>query len=593
MPERFELSDVSNAPHILASAEVDDLATWSSDRTRVVIRYSRDILNDIRIEAVDKFMSIPRGGVEVGGVLFGSITGDEVTILAYRPLELEYKTGPRFILSPADEERLQDLLDRATEDPELNHLEPVGWYHSHTRSEVCLSAEDLAIHERFFPGPRQIALVVRPAKLLPTRAGFFVREADGSVFSESSYAEFLIETGLASRKTPAVGATEVVPPQPERAQAVIPRPRPVIARRSERRNRLAIPTAAGIALIGIIIALFAFLTSKPETTAPKKAPALRLTGSGDNLLIEWTDADASVAGATRGVIDIFDGAAGRVTIPLDRDSLRKGSLTYGRNSGNVEVRLRLYGSDSISSETIARHVQPVAQTVAATAALPPRMERSDVEPPTPAAIKEPPPVAERARTADTVRKAILPPAGRSPQPAIEITRMITGIENAPQISSSVSGPSLLPRTNARPAPMLPKLPAAANPQKMAPALSGRTMWTGELGRGGILMIDSGRPSIGVLNGTLPRGPIRINAHPAELIDGGIVVYTGSTKQALSEPPNARNGWNLTIYRNDPKRMRDITVIESPSEKNDWRLVLRGGTRNVGLIMLDWQQLAGQ
>ena len=599
MPEGFEFSSVRNAPDTLGGVDTGDLATWAAAQTSIVVRYSRAVLSEIRLEATDKFMSIPRGGVEIGGVLFGSIDGDQVTIEARRSLALEYQTGPGFVLSASDEESLRNLLAASSADPKLEYLEPVGWYHSHTRSELFLSPEDVAIHDKFFPGARQIALVVRPAKFEPMRAGFFVREPDGSIVSEASYAEFLIENSPSAVNSPVAELSSdspepSTPPAVITAQTIVMRPRPVVVSRPKPRNKLAVPAVATVAIIFAAAAMLVPRDSAPPAAVLKPAPALRLTGSGDNLLIEWTNPVTPLPEASRGALDIFDGVAGKLTIPLDRDSIRKGTLTYARNSGNVEVRLRLYGPDSISSETVARYVKPIEQ--------PPEQQmvvRIGESPDRKAAVvARSVEVAPDARapvlpnseastsTVKPLRRAILPQGTRSRQQSstVDMARAITGAEYAPQIGSSLSNPALLPRTPVQPAPA----PAAA----AASLASGRTLWSGELRRGGILMIDGGQPSIGALNGNLPKGPIRINAHPAELVDGGIVVYTGAAKEALSEPPSARNGWNLTIYRNDPKRLADIGVVEIPSERNNWRLIVRGGGRSVGLIVLDWTQLAG-
>jgi hypothetical protein len=71
-------------------------------------------------------------------------------------------------------------------EPALAGLTPVGWFHSHTRSEICLRDDDLALHNQFFPETWQIALVIQPGMDGSTRAGFFFREpADRS--TESSY----------------------------------------------------------------------------------------------------------------------------------------------------------------------------------------------------------------------------------------------------------------------------------------------------------------------------------------------------------------------------------------------------------------------
>ena len=65
----------------------------------------------------------------------------------------------------------------------------MGWYHSHTRSEIFLSDADLKIHQAYFPESWQVALVMKPHTLQPARIGFFFREADGSVHASASYRE--------------------------------------------------------------------------------------------------------------------------------------------------------------------------------------------------------------------------------------------------------------------------------------------------------------------------------------------------------------------------------------------------------------------
>ena len=48
-------------------------------------------------------------------------------------------------------------------------------------------------------------------------------------------------------------------------------------------------------------------------------------------------------------------------------------------------------------------------------------------------------------------------------------------------------------------------------------------------------------------------------YPADLRESGIMVYTQADKERI-ETPSAANGWNLTTYRPDAKRARDITAI---------------------------------
>jgi proteasome lid subunit RPN8/RPN11 len=165
------------------------LAAWSAPQCRFGVEYSPRVLDDIRLAVVDAFFLAPRGGVEVGGILLGDFEGKRLRITGYAPIECEHALGPSFTLSDHDRGRLAEMLGRRVV---LPGRRVVGWYHSHTRSEILFSSADEEIHQRFFPEAWQTALVLRPHTFKPTRAGFFFREEDGSIHGEASYKEFVL-----------------------------------------------------------------------------------------------------------------------------------------------------------------------------------------------------------------------------------------------------------------------------------------------------------------------------------------------------------------------------------------------------------------
>lgn len=174
----------------LAPAALSEYECWRAERHHFAIEYACTVLDEIRVAAVEGYQRLRHGGIEVGGVLFGTHRDGVVRIQAARPIACEYAEGPRFILSERDQAGLAALLEASRHDAELQGLEPVGWYHSHTRSEILLSELDVEYFNQFFPRPWQVALVVRPSNLAPARAGFFFREANGLLRTESSYHEF-------------------------------------------------------------------------------------------------------------------------------------------------------------------------------------------------------------------------------------------------------------------------------------------------------------------------------------------------------------------------------------------------------------------
>ena len=180
------------------------LVTWSAPQCPYTVEYAPWTLDDIRLAVVDAFFSLPRGGAEIGGILLGDFQKKRLRITGYAPVECEHAFGPSFTLSDRDQERLAELLGGRS----LPGRQAVGWYHSHTRSEIFFSDADLEIHRRYFPEPWQTALVLRPHTFQPTRAGFFFREAvpshppsplslllppQGSIRGEASYGEFALE----------------------------------------------------------------------------------------------------------------------------------------------------------------------------------------------------------------------------------------------------------------------------------------------------------------------------------------------------------------------------------------------------------------
>ena len=153
--------------------------TWTAPESSVDIEYSLVVIDEIRQAVTEGFQRLSRGGIEVGGVLYGSVEGRTVRITALREIACEHARGPTFLLSDNDRALLTAQLERDRQDPRLEGKTAVGWFLSHTRSEITLQQGDLETYDSFFPAPWQVTLVVRPGRAGVMRAGFFVRESDG------------------------------------------------------------------------------------------------------------------------------------------------------------------------------------------------------------------------------------------------------------------------------------------------------------------------------------------------------------------------------------------------------------------------------
>ena len=163
---------------------------------------------------------------------------------------------------------------------------------------------------------------------------------------------------------------------------------------------------AGVAIFGVCLAFGGVVTklrSRPEPT-PIRLEAL---DQGSQLRIQWDPNSEPIRRATAAKLFITDGAE-RLFVALDSARLRRGTVSYTRRTGRVDLRLALIEPDGHSVEQVAAFVgtppqraeQPLEASVQPVA--PP------VEPPAPAPVtagaraaalpKPAAPIQHRART---------------------------------------------------------------------------------------------------------------------------------------------------------------------------------------------------
>lgn len=130
------------------------------------------LLDSLGAAAREGFTRFPHGGVEVGGILLGTLQGDTVRITEARPLPIEYANGARFSLSEADQEGLRKLI-------EANSGKVAGWYVSHARRDLTPNPSDLAIFDAFFGRPWQVYMIVKPDPQDGASMAVYCRGDDG------------------------------------------------------------------------------------------------------------------------------------------------------------------------------------------------------------------------------------------------------------------------------------------------------------------------------------------------------------------------------------------------------------------------------
>ncbi len=368
-----------------------NFGVWNVAESPIAIEYSLEALEQIRLAVQEGFQRLSRGGIEAGGVLYGAREGRTVRVLAQRPIPCEHTRGPAFLLSDQDKAGLTALLDR--NESALQEMIVVGWYVSHTKSEICLNDSDLEIYDGYFAAPWQVTLVLRPGRYGGTRAGFFVRETDGSVKAQRSYLDFNvpdrtpnsleripgdrapIRPGPADRtpqsRTQLLRASRMVdpvreppqthreePPTPRAAEARLDPPRfqaprsidPPTFQSAPKRSLLwlwLVLWIVSLAATGFGVRYFLDSTSVAESLG------LTATERDGQMQIEWNKAAKPIRTATRATLTIADGSTSK-ELPLNADELAKGTTTYVRHGAEVQIKLSVFAPDGKPSQESTR-----------------------------------------------------------------------------------------------------------------------------------------------------------------------------------------------------------------------------------------------
>ncbi|HXP88022.1 MAG TPA: hypothetical protein VN841_25050 [Bryobacteraceae bacterium] len=369
---------------------------WAVPECPINVEYSLVVVDEIRRAVTEGVQKLSRGGIEVGGILYGIREAETVCLLATRPIVCEHARGPAFQFSENDRAALATQLQQSADDPHLAGFTCVGWFVSHTRTGIQLAESDLEIYNSFFPEPWQVTLVVRPGRGMNMRAGFFVREFDGALRTESSYLEFSFPDRLgalferAPRTDPPAPDRRSVPPptramdtrpgtdiridtaasavpaleayaapgagpelEPEPAPAHSPRYEspPLFAASAAPKKNWVWLVVWALVLAGLSMAAWRYFVPSPQV----EPIGLTLAEKDGVLQVQWNHSARPVMAATRGSLQITDGHQAR-TIPLSAADLASGSFAYQRATGDIEVRLSVESSGGTKVQEGSRYL---------------------------------------------------------------------------------------------------------------------------------------------------------------------------------------------------------------------------------------------
>jgi proteasome lid subunit RPN8/RPN11 len=362
--------------------------SWRVPQFPRAIEYPPEVIDEIRAFASDELLQLSSGGQEVGGVLFGTRRDDLIRILTWRPIACEHTQGEGLRLSYNDRMNLAVQLEMARQNPDLKDLRPLGWFVSHLNGSVSLSPTDLETYNGFFPEAWQVTLVICPQGSGCAQAGFFVREADQKVQSESSYQCFELKP-----LQPSPSPTAVAPPAPEAApiakpvQADVPvrvtrvtpvepaEPVSLTPARETRAPVLPSPSFPSPSFeidervptherwlwaIPVLLALgiAGFMLYQRRAPSPNSAIALRASNEAQTVQLAWDASSRAVRDSDRGEIEIQDGGRNS-QVSLTADQLRAGKMSYLPQSGDVSFVMTIYPANGEPLHDSTRFLAPL------------------------------------------------------------------------------------------------------------------------------------------------------------------------------------------------------------------------------------------
>src|ERR1700690_1397216 len=156
----------------LAGAEDALYQHWEVPGKPMAVYLSRAASGAILLEG--KRGLSPRRRAEVGGILLGRVTVEEtitIRIEACLQIPCEHLFGPSYTLSESEKQVLRHAVVRHSVGAETD-IRGVGFYRTHPRRGLALDSDDMQLAD-LFPEGADLALLIKPRLLRPSRAAFF------------------------------------------------------------------------------------------------------------------------------------------------------------------------------------------------------------------------------------------------------------------------------------------------------------------------------------------------------------------------------------------------------------------------------------
>ncbi len=321
---------------------------WRGSDDSCRITFSVAALERMRFECSRSMNGPGRQGL--GGVLLGTRLGSEFRVDHFQLIPCEHALGPDFRLSPGEKSRLSTQLETLRFGPESKGLQLVGWFVSHPRGDLRLTADEGELHEKFF-GADQLALVIKPDRLGEmelavhhgVRAGDAVARFVEPLLSVAPDSSFRPErrTGPARRRASAVQVSMA------NSQPTTPQPMAGGAARSGR--KVILPVLLAVLLAAVGGGLYwngqrgeGSVKRPSAAKAPIEMLSLHIAETGGRFYISWNGQAESLQRASKVLLLIQDGDL-LTRYQLSVPEAAAGVRVYRRLASEVKVTLEVHG----------------------------------------------------------------------------------------------------------------------------------------------------------------------------------------------------------------------------------------------------------
>lgn len=406
-------------------------------KSALTIGISLSLIEDLSLATIEALKSVPKRGLEIGGILLGriNIATSTIVIEDFEPLDSEHLHGPSWLLSPKDRSVLRQAVARLRDRPSPKPG-PVGFYRSQTRDAALdFNDQDNVLVRETFSNQSAVSLLVRPSLAEPSVARLGIKAGDllQPVAVFPFHAGVLRKDGFQIVEDLAAVTTTSGQPEP------VDNPAPA----ATRIKRFPVIAALLAAAAAILLASFFFDWSRtarapvrlPPVTAaslpagkpqPAESTAVMLSVQRQEAtaILSWNREALPVKNADYALLEIDDGG-NRQVLRLGKTELEAGRVVYIPRNRDVGFQLQVFGPAGSATESI-RSVAGPSPTQAQPTPKPARLAGDADEPVPPPTVRrftesaapvapEPPIQANNPPPADESKPAPFPETRRAAQ----------------------------------------------------------------------------------------------------------------------------------------------------------------------------------